>query len=143
MAPALELIKEHKKTGMQGPLSMIMDTNPPNAVIDSYDVGVFAAHLLASEQTEKHGLIQTLNDMCSVRDLRLLQEANCKQTNATNRCDPYSKLVLTIRTGPHRRRPEHSYFCRRLCNNLQCVSQKHVSRSEALTNPCPHPYQAS
>jgi uncharacterized protein YbjT (DUF2867 family) len=54
MAPALELIKEHKKTGMQGPLSMIMDTNPPNAVIDSYDVGVFAAHLLASEQTEKH-----------------------------------------------------------------------------------------
>jgi uncharacterized protein YbjT (DUF2867 family) len=54
MALALELIKEHKKTGEQGPLSMIMDTNSPNAVIDSYDVGVFAAHLLASEQTEKH-----------------------------------------------------------------------------------------
>jgi uncharacterized protein YbjT (DUF2867 family) len=54
MALALELTKEHKKTGEQGPLSMIMDTNSPNAVIDSYDVGVFAAHLLASEQTEKH-----------------------------------------------------------------------------------------
>jgi hypothetical protein len=54
MAPALELIKEHKKTGKQGPLSMIMDTNSPNAVIDSYDFGLFAAHLLASEQTEKH-----------------------------------------------------------------------------------------
>jgi hypothetical protein len=54
MALALELIKEHKKTGEQEPLSMIMDTNSPNAVIDSYDVGVFAAHLLASEQTEKH-----------------------------------------------------------------------------------------
>jgi uncharacterized protein YbjT (DUF2867 family) len=54
MAPALELIKEHKKTGLQGPLSMIMDTNSPNGVIDAYDVGVFAAHLLASDQTDKH-----------------------------------------------------------------------------------------
>jgi hypothetical protein len=53
MAPALELIKEHKKTGLQGPLSMIMDTNSPNGVIDAYDVGVFAAHLLASEQIIK------------------------------------------------------------------------------------------
>jgi uncharacterized protein YbjT (DUF2867 family) len=54
MAPALEFIREYRKTGKQGPLSMIMDTNSPNAVIDAYDVGVFAAHLLASEQTEKH-----------------------------------------------------------------------------------------
>jgi hypothetical protein len=54
IAPALALIKEHRKTGKQGPLSMIMDTDSPNAVIDPYDVGVFAAHLLASDQTEKH-----------------------------------------------------------------------------------------
>jgi hypothetical protein len=54
MAPALDLIKEYRKTGKQGPFSMIMDTNSPNAVVDANDVGVFAAHLLASEQTEKH-----------------------------------------------------------------------------------------
>jgi hypothetical protein len=54
LAPALELIKEHRKTGKQVPLSMIMDRNSPNALIDSYDVGVFAAHLLAKEETDKH-----------------------------------------------------------------------------------------
>jgi hypothetical protein len=50
----LELIKEHRKTGKQGPLSMIMDRDSPNALIDAYDVGVFAAHLLATEETDKH-----------------------------------------------------------------------------------------
>ena len=54
MAPALEFIKEHKKTGEQGTLSLIMDRDSPNALIDSYDVGVFAAHLLATEETDKH-----------------------------------------------------------------------------------------
>jgi uncharacterized protein YbjT (DUF2867 family) len=54
LAPAVELIKEHKKTGKQGPLSLFLDTNSPNGVIDSHDVGVFAAHLLAQERTDKH-----------------------------------------------------------------------------------------
>jgi hypothetical protein len=58
MAPVLEFIKEHRKTGTQGPLSMIMDPDSPNAVIDSYDVGVFAAHLLASEQTDKQNKVK-------------------------------------------------------------------------------------
>ena len=53
MAPAVELIKEHKKTGKLGLLSMIVDTNSPDGVIDSYDVGMFAARLLVLEQTEK------------------------------------------------------------------------------------------
>ena len=54
MAPALEFIKEHKSTGNQGPLSIILDRDSPNAMIDAYDVGVFAAHLLAAEETDKH-----------------------------------------------------------------------------------------
>lgn len=33
---------------------MIMDRDSPNALIDSYDVGVFAAHLLATEEIDKH-----------------------------------------------------------------------------------------
>ena len=33
---------------------MIMDRDSPNALIDAYDVGVFAAHLLATEETDKH-----------------------------------------------------------------------------------------
>jgi hypothetical protein len=54
MAPALEFIKEHKKTGKQGSLSLILDRDSPNAMIDAYDVGVFAAHLLATEETDKY-----------------------------------------------------------------------------------------
>jgi hypothetical protein len=40
MAPTLDLIKEHRRTGRQGPLSMIMDIKSPHAVIDACDVGV-------------------------------------------------------------------------------------------------------
>lgn len=54
LAPALGFIKEQKRTGKQGPLSLILDRDSPNAMIDAYDVGVFAAHLLAKEDTEKH-----------------------------------------------------------------------------------------
>lgn len=54
MAPALEFIQNHKKTGEQGPLSLILDRDSPNAMIDAYDVGVFAAHLLAVEETDQH-----------------------------------------------------------------------------------------
>ena len=54
IAPALEFIQNHKKTGEQGPLSLILDRDSPNAMIDAYDVGVFAAHLLAVEETDQH-----------------------------------------------------------------------------------------
>ena len=54
MAPALEFIKDYKKTGKQGSLSLILDRDSPNAMIDAYDVGVFAAHLLAAEETDQH-----------------------------------------------------------------------------------------
>ncbi|KAK5704840.1 hypothetical protein LTR97_001949 [Elasticomyces elasticus] len=49
-APAAALIKEFRKTGKQsGPLSLILNADTPTGIIDPYDVGVFAAHLLARE----------------------------------------------------------------------------------------------
>lgn len=35
-------------------MSLIMDAKSPNGVIDAWDVGVFGAHLLAKEETDKH-----------------------------------------------------------------------------------------
>jgi hypothetical protein len=49
-----EFIKEFKKTGKQGPLSMMMDASTPAGLINPYDVGVIAAHLLAQEDTNPH-----------------------------------------------------------------------------------------
>jgi uncharacterized protein YbjT (DUF2867 family) len=54
LTPAAEFIKEFKKTGKQGSVSLITDASTPTGLIDSYDVGVVAAHLLAAEQTGPH-----------------------------------------------------------------------------------------
>jgi uncharacterized protein YbjT (DUF2867 family) len=54
LTPTAEFIKEFKKTGKQGSLSMIIDASTPTGLIDSYDVGVVAAHLLAQEDTAPH-----------------------------------------------------------------------------------------
>jgi uncharacterized protein YbjT (DUF2867 family) len=49
-----EFIKDFKKTGKQGSLSVIFDASTTIGLIDSYDVGVVAAHLLAQEDTAPH-----------------------------------------------------------------------------------------
>ena len=49
-----EFIKEFKRTGKQSPLSIILDTSTPTGMIDPYDIGVVAAHLLAQEDTTAH-----------------------------------------------------------------------------------------
>lgn len=54
LTPTAEFIKEFKKTGKQGPLSLIVDASTPTGLIDSYDVGVIAAHLLAQQDTAPH-----------------------------------------------------------------------------------------
>jgi uncharacterized protein YbjT (DUF2867 family) len=54
LAPTAGFIKEFKKTGKQGSVSMIIDATTPTGLIDPYDVGVVAAHLLAAEQTAPH-----------------------------------------------------------------------------------------
>jgi uncharacterized protein YbjT (DUF2867 family) len=50
----VEFIKEFKRTGKQSPLSVILDTSTPTGMIDPYDIGVVAAHLLAQEDTTPH-----------------------------------------------------------------------------------------
>jgi uncharacterized protein YbjT (DUF2867 family) len=54
LAPTAEFIKEFKETGKQGSVSMIIDASTPTGLIDPYDVGVVAAHLLAAEKTAPH-----------------------------------------------------------------------------------------
>jgi hypothetical protein len=54
--PSAEFIKNFRKTGSQGdqPLSMVLYADTPTAVVDPFEVGVLAAHLLAEEATGPH-----------------------------------------------------------------------------------------
>ena len=62
LAPAAELIKNYRKTGKQDTLRLMMSEDAPLGMIDSNDVGVFAAHLLAMEDTTPHNMAKyTLN----------------------------------------------------------------------------------
>jgi uncharacterized protein YbjT (DUF2867 family) len=54
LATTAGFIQEFRKTGKQGPLSIILDASTPTGLIDPYDVGVVAAHLLAQEDTTPH-----------------------------------------------------------------------------------------
>ncbi|KAF2652498.1 NAD(P)-binding protein [Lophiostoma macrostomum CBS 122681] len=51
---AAELIKQYRKTGTQGTLSLLLAKDAPVALIDPDDVGTFAAHLLLAEDTAPH-----------------------------------------------------------------------------------------
>ncbi|TGJ81122.1 hypothetical protein E0Z10_g7644 [Xylaria hypoxylon] len=46
---SVEFIKQYRKTGKQGTLRILGSEDTPLAIIDPYDIGVFAAHLLAQE----------------------------------------------------------------------------------------------
>jgi uncharacterized protein YbjT (DUF2867 family) len=54
LSPAASVIKEFRKTGKQSPLGIMVDASTPTGLIDPYDVGIVAAHLLAQEQTAVH-----------------------------------------------------------------------------------------
>jgi len=54
LQPAVEFIKQYRKTGKLGTLGLLLDADTPVGVIDAWDVGVFAAHLLAQENTSAH-----------------------------------------------------------------------------------------
>ncbi|CZT42310.1 probable NmrA-like family protein [Rhynchosporium secalis] len=51
---AVALVKEYRKTGKQVPLRLISSKDAGVGIIDSNDVGAFAAHVLADENPEKH-----------------------------------------------------------------------------------------
>lgn len=52
--PTVDYIKNFRKTGKQGPLSFMIDASTPIGLIDPYDVGIVAAHLLVQENTAPH-----------------------------------------------------------------------------------------
>jgi uncharacterized protein YbjT (DUF2867 family) len=54
LTPTIEFIKEFEETGKQGRLMMMIDASTGVGLIDPYDVGVVAAHLLAQEDTAPH-----------------------------------------------------------------------------------------
>ncbi|KAH7248439.1 hypothetical protein B0J15DRAFT_498507 [Fusarium solani] len=54
LSPAAALIKNFRKTGKQDILRLIASENAPVGIIDSNDVGVFAAHLLMADDVTPH-----------------------------------------------------------------------------------------
>lgn len=54
LGPAVELIKSYRETGKQNTLRLMASADAPVGVIDPYDVGVIAAHLLSQEDTAPH-----------------------------------------------------------------------------------------
>lgn len=54
LGPAAEYIKEHRKSGKSGKLSLMLDANTPVGVIEASEIGVLAAHLLAQDDTSAY-----------------------------------------------------------------------------------------
>ncbi|KAJ5407360.1 hypothetical protein N7465_008644 [Penicillium sp. CMV-2018d] len=54
LSSAVEFIKQYRKTGTQGDLKLMASKDAPVGVIDSSEVGVFAAHLLSQEEPSVH-----------------------------------------------------------------------------------------
>lgn len=54
LGPAAELIKQYRQTGKLGHLSLMLNADTPTGVIDAWDVGIVAAHLLAADNTSQH-----------------------------------------------------------------------------------------
>lgn len=54
LTPAAEFIKAYRKTGKQVPFKTMAAKHAPVGIIDPYDIGVFAAHLLVQEDPTAH-----------------------------------------------------------------------------------------
>ncbi|KAK0705851.1 hypothetical protein B0T21DRAFT_377682 [Apiosordaria backusii] len=54
LATAAEFIKEYRRTGEKQTLRLVASEDAPVGIIDPYDIGVFAAHLLLQEDVTPH-----------------------------------------------------------------------------------------
>jgi uncharacterized protein YbjT (DUF2867 family) len=54
IASAVQFVKRYRDTGKQTPISIMLDENTPVGVIEPYDVGGLAAHLLAEPDIAKY-----------------------------------------------------------------------------------------
>ncbi|KAE8368451.1 NmrA-like family protein [Aspergillus caelatus] len=54
LAPAVDFIKKYRESRVQGRLSFTISKDTPMGLIDSNEIGIFAAHLLAQENPARH-----------------------------------------------------------------------------------------
>lgn len=54
LLPVANFIRHVKQTGQQDTLRILLDETTPTGLIDPFDVGVFAAHLLSQDNPEPH-----------------------------------------------------------------------------------------
>lgn len=54
LASIVEFIKQTRRTGQQGPLSVMIDADTKDGLVDAHEVGILAAHLLAKDDTSPH-----------------------------------------------------------------------------------------
>jgi nucleoside-diphosphate-sugar epimerase len=83
LAPAAEFVKEYRKTGKQGKLSLFINEDMSAALIDSDDVGRAAAHLIAfddfSPYNQKRLVLNGPENITGAQVVQLVTEAyRCK-----------------------------------------------------------------
>lgn len=117
LSAAAELIKQYRKTGQQEVLRLMASEDAPVGIVEAYDVGVFAAHLLCQEDTSEHnharyvingpeditgwqivkmveGHIGTKVQRISYKDLSLIES----MANSVSEGDRH--LILSIKDAP-------------------------------------------
>lgn len=78
LAPAVEFVKQYRKTGKQDTLSILASADVPSAPIDPDEVGAVAAHLLATDDISPHDqakyVLNGPEDITGVQIVQLIEE---------------------------------------------------------------------
>lgn len=80
LRPVAGFVKHYRKTGtMPGPLPILLRADKPHAVVHAPDVGAFAAHLLAAEETSPHNqtkyVVNGPEDLTGARVRQMAEDA--------------------------------------------------------------------
>lgn len=78
VGPAAALIKEYRKTGKQDTLRLMVPEHAPLAIIDPWEIGVLAAHLLAEADPSPHNkaryVVNGPEDITGPQIVKLVEE---------------------------------------------------------------------
>lgn len=78
LSPAAEFIKQYRKTGKQDTLRLMAAPDAPVGIIDSNEIGVFAAYLLSQEDTTVHNnakyVLNGPEDITGEQIVRMIEE---------------------------------------------------------------------
>lgn len=78
LGPAVALVKQHRETGEQGTLRLMLSEDAPVGVVDPYEVGVLAATLLAEEDPTRHAgakyVINGPEDVTGAQVIKMIEE---------------------------------------------------------------------